>query len=122
MNRCHQVSPAERRANRVTTSHRAPADPANSAIGFYNAAWLVVAQGGWWTTQEIVDHIPLQICTAEASTLLWCMANRHHMLVARGSRKSRQYGITATCGAPKRLLMGELVEAITGRPFQGVTT
>lgn len=96
---------------------KTPMPRGDSSAGFYRAAWMIVAQGGWWRPREIVEQLPLDIDASTAHHLLWCMSKRHGHLVARGAYRSREYAVTAGCTAPAGVSVGDIVLAITGRPF-----
>lgn len=111
-----------------TTSSPAPALPSRrhvcleetiSSIGFYRAAWLIVATGGWWSTRDVLRLVPLEIDIRRAHNLLWCMAHRYGYFVVRGERRSREYAVTADCEIPGTLKVGAVVEAVTGQGFEG---
>ena len=86
-------------------------------IGFYREAWLVVAQGGWWGIQEILEHLPSGVEVDDAASRLWIMANRHGYLVRRGRGKTAEYAVTPECvtphGVPVARLNAALLESVT---------
>jgi len=86
----------------------------SASVGFYRAAWLLVAQGGWWTPQEIIERIPLSVEINEAHSLLWCMARRDGFLSVRGERRKPQYAVTPDCHVPRGMTVREVMEAAAG--------
>jgi hypothetical protein len=88
-----------------------------SNAGFFRAAWLIIARGGWWKVSDIVAALPLEIDGWTASALLWAMAHRHQMLATRGHRKDRQYAVTPECRIPKGVTAGDAALALTGMPL-----
>lgn len=89
---------------------------------FYREAWLVIAAGGWWTQNEVLEAIPDELRARDAHTRLWYMA-RTGYLVKRGAapkpgeRGTRrlEYAVTPDCHVPTGVTAGRLVEAFVGR-------
>lgn len=88
------------------------------SVSFWNAAWLVIARGGWWKVSEVLDQLSLDVDVRNAQSTLWIMAERHRMLVTRGHKETREYAVTAACRPPKQLTVAQIVEAVTGVSFR----
>lgn len=91
---------------------------ATTPSGFSRSAWLIVAEGGWLRAPEIVEQLPQGVEVADPHNLLWYMARRRNLLV-RGERTAREYAVAPGCTIPMHVTVGEAVQAITGRRFEG---
>jgi len=103
--------------NSAILTHLVSDQDGESAVGFFPASWLIVAQGGWWKTQEILAQLPLEMPRDSAHSLLWAMVNRHHFLETRGANRDREYAVTARCRIPKGIPVGHVMAALTGKPY-----
>lgn len=74
-------------------------------------AWLVVASEGWLSAPEIMERMPSGVEVNKPHCYLFHMVRRG-LLVARGSYKTRQYGVTAKCIAPYGVDVGRLCGAL----------
>lgn len=77
--------------------------------------WLVVAQGGWWTSEEIKRHIDPHLNDAGVRNRLWIMTYRQGVLKTRGEGKERQYAVTPECFTPYGITVRKLTEALVGQ-------
>lgn len=78
------------------------------------AAWLIVAQGGWWKVREIVDLLP-DTDAATAKNLLWAMERRYGSLVSRGEGENREYSLAPNCTLPRQLAVKDVLGALVGQ-------
>jgi hypothetical protein len=76
--------------------------------GFGHDAWLTIAQGGWWKPGDIVAKTGSEIPSKAASTILWIMAERYGMLIARGAYDTKEYAVCKRCTIPRSITAGEL--------------
>lgn len=105
--------PAWQQAALVGTP-RSAAD--ESAAGFSAAAWLVIAQGGWWTTAEVLASVTTDMGISGGHRMLWHMANRFGTLAVRGTRFAREYAVTPACKIPQGLTVAQVQAALNGSP------
>ena len=93
-----------------------------NTVGFFRTAWLLIAQGGWWTPREVLERIPVSIDIQDGHTLLWAMANRYRFLERRGERRRPEYAVTRDCRMPKGLTIGEVVAVVSVNRPRGKAT
>lgn len=84
----------------------------STSAGFFREAWLIVAEGGWWTPREIFERVHYDIDIDEAHALLWAMARRHRYLVRRGAPRRPSYAVTPACVVPRGIVVADLVRAV----------
>ena len=84
----------------------------SSSPGFFREAWLIVAEGGWWTPREIFERVHYDIDIDEAHALLWAMSKRHKYLARQGEPRKPCYAVTSECEVPRGIVVGALVRAV----------
>lgn len=75
-------------------------------------AWLIVAQGGWWTASEVMEHMPSGMEVDDPTSLMWTMERRHKYLTGRGYGRGKEYAVTPDCIAPPGIPVRRIVQAL----------
>lgn len=96
------------------TVHRL-ADTHKGGSGFYPTAWLIIANNGWTTAEQVFSRMPLRLIEldlAKVQSLLWLMAHRQNLLRSRGDRTNREYAVLTGCDVPNDVTVGQVLDAM----------
>lgn len=82
--------------------------------GFHRLAWLIIAEGGWWTPQEVIERMPSDCEVRCPNNSLWMMSRRYGSLAVRGERRKPEYAVTDDCKIPPGVRVGDFLRATRG--------
>jgi hypothetical protein len=83
-------------------------------VGFYREAWLLLAQGGWWTLRQILEYLPSGCEVDDPYNRLWVMERRHGYVVSRGSGRDREFSLADDSVIPYGIPLSRLKAVLAG--------
>jgi hypothetical protein len=83
-----------------------------TTVSLIAAIWKVCARGGWWTTAEIREELPLHMQTVDISPYVHSAARRHNTLEVRTRKGRLEYAVTMHTRPPITLSLREVLEAL----------